>query len=143
MILERKYKSLQDKFDNENRKRDELQSAIDRKKIFLTETTSREEKLTESIEDIKNEIKVLMQQRDESSAIVESSKEKAHELNEELEMITEQLGRTKTDEFESKKFAQQQEIITDLRPFPGIVIFPFYRIQIFHNYTEKSALKLM
>ena len=143
MILERKYKSLQDNFDNENRKRDEVQSAIDRKKIFLTETTSREEKLTESIEDIKNEIKVLMQQRDELSAIVESSKEKAHELNEELEMITEQLGRTKTDEFESKKFARQQEIITDLKRFPGIVIFPFYRIQIFHNYTEKSTLKLM
>ncbi|UYV72661.1 SMC1B, partial [Cordylochernes scorpioides] len=93
--VNRDQKSDQDKYDNELRKKTEIESKIKQKRAELDENIRRLDKLNEYIRTSEAGLQDLRQQEKEIGEEVHNSKKRLQEINEELESIMNKLGDAK------------------------------------------------
>nr|KAG5701912.1 hypothetical protein BaRGS_014977 [Batillaria attramentaria] len=119
--ISREQKSDQDRYDNEMRKKNELQAKIKQKEHEMEENKKRVEKLQEYI---RSSTIALQEQRDgeqELSSDVGQAGGRLEEIDSELSSIQEQLGEAKVDKHESARAVKKAELLENLkRLFPGV-----------------------
>ncbi|UYV72660.1 SMC1B [Cordylochernes scorpioides] len=119
--VNRDQKSDQDKYDNELRKKTEIESKIKQKRAELDENIRRLDKLNEYIRTSEAGLQDLRQQEKEIGEEVHNSKKRLQEINEELESIMNKLGDAKVDKHEDSRRRKKAEIVDHFKKlFPGV-----------------------
>merc|ERR1719242_592932 len=119
--INREHKGDQDKLDNENRKKVDVENKMKNKSHELEEAQKRLDKLNDHIrasESQLDEQKKLLQDLD---CDVGSSKSKIDELTAALDEVTSELGDARVDKHEDNRRKKKQEIVENFkRLFPGV-----------------------
>lgn len=119
--ITREQKSDQDRFDNENRKKNELIAKIKQKENEMEENRKRVEKLDDYVRTSETAVADLKRSEMELSEQVETANVRINEINDELASIMEQLGEAKVDKHESSRAIKKKELLENLRRlFPGV-----------------------
>uniref|UniRef100_K1Q630 Structural maintenance of chromosomes protein n=1 Tax=Magallana gigas TaxID=29159 RepID=K1Q630_MAGGI len=123
--ITREQKSDQDRFDNENRKKNELIAKIKQKENEMEENRKRVEKLDDYVRTSETAVADLKRSEMELSEQVETANVRVNEINDELASIMEQLGEAKVDKHESSRAIKKKELLENLRRlFPGVIREP-------------------
>ncbi|XP_067127800.1 structural maintenance of chromosomes protein 1A [Centruroides vittatus] len=119
--VNRDQKSDQDRYDNEVRKKTEVEAKIKQKRSELDENVRRLEKLNEYIRTSETGLSDLRTQERDIREEVQEAKKRLQEINEELESIMNELGDAKVDKHEDSRRRKKAEIVDHFkRLFPGV-----------------------
>ncbi|XP_078596279.1 structural maintenance of chromosomes protein 1A-like [Branchiostoma floridae x Branchiostoma japonicum] len=119
--VNRAQRADQDRYDNEMRKKNEVQARIKQKEHEMEENKKRLEKLEEYIKKSQASVEEQKEQRARLEKDVGSAKGRIEYINRELESIVGELGEAKVDRQESARSAKKQELMENLkRLFPGV-----------------------
>merc|ERR1719438_781133 len=119
--INREHKGDQDKLDNENRKKMDVESKIKNKSHELEEGQKRLDKLNDHIRASESQLDEQKKIYDELNGDVGSSKDRIKELTESLEEVTNELGDARVDKHEDNRRKKKQEIVENFkRLFPGV-----------------------
>merc|ERR1719438_268903 len=119
--INREHKGDQDKLDNENRKKMDVESKIKNKSHELEEGQKRLDKLNDHIRASESQLDEQKKIYDELNGDVGSSKDRIEELTASLDEVTAELGDARVDKHEDNRRKKKQEIVENFkRLFPGV-----------------------
>merc|ERR1719438_763231 len=119
--INREHKGDQDKLDNENRKKMDVESKIKNKSHELEEGQKRLDKLNDHIRASESQLDEQKKLLSDLDGDVGSSKDRIEELTEGLEEVTNELGDARVDKHEDNRRKKKQEIVENFkRLFPGV-----------------------
>ncbi|XP_077541498.1 structural maintenance of chromosomes 1 [Haemaphysalis longicornis] len=117
----RELKSLQDRQENEQRKRHETQAKLKQKRAEREEHVRRVDKLAEQIRSSEASLAELRRQEQEASQDVGAAKERVAAINRELEALMSELGDAKVDKHEDSRRRKKAEIVDHFKQlYPGV-----------------------
>merc|ERR1719438_717861 len=119
--INREHKGDQDKLDNENRKKMDVESKIKNKSHELEEGQKRLDKLNDHIRASESQLDEQKKLLSDLDGDVGSSKDRIEELTASLEEVTNELGDARVDKHEDNRRKKKQEIVENFkRLFPGV-----------------------
>merc|ERR1719394_687766 len=119
--INREHKGDQDRLDNENRKKMDVESKIKNKSHELEEGQKRLDKLNDHIRASESQLDEQKKLLSDLDGDVGSSKDRIEELTASLEEVTNELGDARVDKHEDNRRKKKQEIVENFkRLFPGV-----------------------
>merc|ERR1719394_417767 len=119
--INREHKGDQDKLDNENRKKLDVENKVKNKSHELEEGQKRLEKLQDHIRASEAQLEEQKKLLSDLDGDVGSSKSRIDELTASLEEVTSELGDARVDKHEDNRRKKKQEIVENFkRLFPGV-----------------------
>jgi len=119
--INREHKGDQDKLDNENRKKMDIESKMKNKSHELEESQKRSDKLKDHITASETQLEEQKKLLRELDGDVGSSKSRIDELTAALDEVTNELGDARVDKHEDNRRKKKQEIVENFkRLFPGV-----------------------
>ncbi|XP_046363466.1 structural maintenance of chromosomes protein 1A-like [Haliotis rufescens] len=119
--INREQKSDQDKYDNEVRRKNEMESQIKQKEQEMEENRKRVDKLSEYIRTSTQAVAEQRRVEQELSEEVDGANIRIAEINDDLAQIMQELGEAKVDKHESARAIKKAELKENLkRLFPGV-----------------------
>ena len=119
--INREHKGDQDKLDNENRKKMDVESKMKNKSHELEEGQKRLDKLNDHIRASETQLDEQKKLLSELDGDVGSSKDRIEELTAQLDEVTSELGDARVDKHEDNRRKKKQEIVENFkRLFPGV-----------------------
>merc|ERR1719242_2375825 len=117
----REHKGDQDKLDNENRKKVDVENKMKNKSHELEEAQKRLDKLNDHIRASESQLDEQRKLLQDLDCDVGSSKSKIDELTAALDEVTSELGDARVDKHEDNRRKKKQEIVENFkRLFPGV-----------------------
>ena len=119
--INREHKGDQDKLDNENRKKVDVENKMKNKSHELEEAQKRLDKLNDHIRASESQLDEQRKLLQDLDCDVGSSKSKIDELTAALDEVTSELGDARVDKHEDNRRKKKQEIVENFkRLFPGV-----------------------
>merc|ERR1719394_1445408 len=119
--INREHKGDQDKLDNENRKKLDVENKVKNKSHELEEGQKRLDKLNDHIRASESQLDEQKKLLSDLDGDVGSSKDRIEELTASLEEVTNELGDARVDKHEDNRRKKKQEIVENFkRLFPGV-----------------------
>jgi len=119
--INREHKGDQDKLDNENRKKLDVENKVKNKSHELEEGQKRLEKLQDHIRASEAQLEEQKKLLSDLDCDVGSSRSRIDELTASLEEVTNELGDARVDKHEDNRRKKKQEIVENFkRLFPGV-----------------------
>merc|ERR1719282_642998 len=119
--INREHKGDQDKLDNENRKKMDVESKIKNKSHELEEGQKRLDKLNDHIRASESQLEEQQRVFNDLQGNVGCSKDRIKELENDLEAVASELGDARVDKHEETRRKKKSEIVQNFkRVFPGV-----------------------
>ncbi|KAL3853466.1 hypothetical protein ACJMK2_017002 [Sinanodonta woodiana] len=119
--VQREQKSDQDRYDNEQRKKNDLSNKIQHKEQEMEENKKRVEKLNDYIRTSNTAVEEQKKLEEELAQEVEEANARLTEIQEELNSVLDQLGEAKVDKHENSRAVRKAELLENLkRLYPGV-----------------------
>ncbi|XP_015793596.1 LOW QUALITY PROTEIN: structural maintenance of chromosomes protein 1A-like [Tetranychus urticae] len=119
--LERKQKADSDKYEQEQRDQQQIQSRIRVLQNELEENMKRIDKLKDNISMSEQSLSELRKKEKEIDEIVRFAKERVTTINKKLEQINGELGDAKVDRHEDERRRKKAEVVDHLKKlYPGV-----------------------
>merc|ERR1719242_2846151 len=119
--INREHKGDQDKLDNENRKKVDVENKMKNKSHELEEAQKRLDKLNDHIRASESQLDEQRKLLQDLDCDVGSSKSKIDELTAALDEVTSELGDARVDKHEDNRRKKKQEIVENFkRLYPGV-----------------------
>jgi len=119
--INREHKSDQDRKDNEERKKLDIESKLKNKSHEMEESQKRLEKLNDHIKASEVQLEEQKKIYKEMDVDVGSSKDRINKLQADLEEVTAELGDSRVDKHEENRKKKKHEIVENFkRLFPGV-----------------------
>ncbi|KAJ6221553.1 hypothetical protein RDWZM_000098 [Blomia tropicalis] len=141
---EREQKADQDRYDNEQRKKNSIESRIQLLTVSYDENCKRIEKLRDNVESSEQQLSELSKKKIEIEEVVNSAKEQVKKITSKLEEINRELGDAKVDRHETERRNKKAEVVENLKKlYPGVYDRLLNLCKPIHKRYNVSVTKVM
>ena len=141
---QREQKADQDRYDNEQRKKNHIESRIQLLTVNYDENTKRIDKLKDNIETSELQLTELSKKKVEIEEVVNTAKEQVEKITSKLEEINRELGDAKVDRHETERRNKKAEVVENLKKlYPGVYDRLLNLCKPIHKRYNISVTKVM
>lgn len=129
--LKREQSINQNKLDNENRKKFELEAKLHRNKISRDEKEKHIRNIQQRIDETSNMLTAETNRKRDMEDTIITQKEEMKVVQEELQYVSEQLGNAKVDQYTTSRLSKEAETVKVLQSlYSGVVRFEINTAQV-------------